>query len=304
MTITTATSSRSFTISSSIFSVDCGSSAEHGSSSSSTSGLATRARAMQSRCCWPPESFSAGCERSSLTSSKRPARSSASQTAVLERAPAPPPRALLAQDVGEVVEHAHRERVRLLEHHRHAAPQRGRLHRLDVDAVERDPAVQRRRAGQLGEPVERAQQGRLAAAGGADQGEHLALADRQRDLLDGELRRRRRPRARRSPCGGIESCGAPILRRLARREAGRRGAVAVSVPGERVAALGSLLGLGRVLEVEAPDGRWLQEFHEPAFRERRWTTSTAAFRSRTMNSRTNAAAYAFCGWLPSPVGAL
>ena len=38
MTITTATSSRSFTISSSITCVDCGSSAEHGSSSSSTSG--------------------------------------------------------------------------------------------------------------------------------------------------------------------------------------------------------------------------------------------------------------------------
>ncbi len=42
-------------------------------------------------------------------------------------------------------------------------------------------------AGQLGEPVERAQQRRLAAAGRTDQREHLALADRQRHRPDREL---------------------------------------------------------------------------------------------------------------------
>ena len=36
---------------------------EQGSSSSSTSGSAASARAMQSRCCWPPESFRAGWSR-------------------------------------------------------------------------------------------------------------------------------------------------------------------------------------------------------------------------------------------------
>ena len=45
----------------------------------------------------------------------------------------------------------------------------------------------RRRRRQLGEAVERAQQRRLAAAGRPDQREHLALADRQRDLVDGDL---------------------------------------------------------------------------------------------------------------------
>src|SRR3990172_6629987 len=42
-------------ISSSIFAVDIGSSAEHGSSIRSTSGSTARARAMQRRCCCPPE---------------------------------------------------------------------------------------------------------------------------------------------------------------------------------------------------------------------------------------------------------
>ncbi len=101
----------------------------------------------------------------------------------LQRLLALPPRALLAQHVGDVVEDAHRERVGLLEDHRHPAPQQGRLDQPDVDVVEQDAAAQRRRAGQLGEPVERAQQGRLAAARGADQRQHLALADRQRDRL-------------------------------------------------------------------------------------------------------------------------
>src|SRR2546421_3646326 len=50
---------------------------------------------------------------------------------------------------------SHRERVRLLEDHRHPAPQRGRLEQADVDAVERYPARRRRAPGQLGEPVHR-----------------------------------------------------------------------------------------------------------------------------------------------------
>ena len=99
-----------------------------------------------------------------------------------------PPGRLLAQDVGDVVEHAHRERVRLLEDHRHAPPQRRRLHRRDVHPVERDPAAEARPLGQLGEPVQRPQQRRLAAARRADQRQYLPLTDRQRDGVDRHLR--------------------------------------------------------------------------------------------------------------------
>ena len=54
VTITTARSRRSSPISSSITPVEIGSSALHGSSISSTSGRGAIARAMHSRCCWPP----------------------------------------------------------------------------------------------------------------------------------------------------------------------------------------------------------------------------------------------------------
>ena len=47
---------------------------------SRTSGSTARARAMQRRCCWPPESPAPCLSRRSLTSSHRPAPSSASRT--------------------------------------------------------------------------------------------------------------------------------------------------------------------------------------------------------------------------------
>ena len=47
-------------MSSSIRSVATGSSAEHGSSMRMTSGSTASARAMHSRCCWPPERDDAG----------------------------------------------------------------------------------------------------------------------------------------------------------------------------------------------------------------------------------------------------
>ena len=58
-------------IRSSIASVATGSSAEQGSSISRTSGLTAVARAMQSRCCWPPERPDPGRSSRSLTSSQR-----------------------------------------------------------------------------------------------------------------------------------------------------------------------------------------------------------------------------------------
>jgi hypothetical protein len=106
---------------------------------------------------------------------------------LVEVGPPRPALGLLAQDVGDVVEYAHRERVRLLEDHRHAATQRGRVEAHDVGAVERDATAHRRRTRELGQAVERTQQRRLAAARRADQREHLAFADRERDLVDREL---------------------------------------------------------------------------------------------------------------------
>ena len=55
VTITMVNSERSCSISSSIFPVEIGSSAEVGSSSRITSGFCAMVRAMQRRCCWPPD---------------------------------------------------------------------------------------------------------------------------------------------------------------------------------------------------------------------------------------------------------
>ena len=60
--------------------VEMGSSAEHGSSMSSTCGLTAMARAMQRRCCWPPERPEPGLSRRSLTSFHRFAAVSACST--------------------------------------------------------------------------------------------------------------------------------------------------------------------------------------------------------------------------------
>src|SRR5438067_734865 len=49
--------------------VAAGSSAEHGSSISSTSGSLASVRAMQRRCCWPPERLVPGASSRSFTSS-------------------------------------------------------------------------------------------------------------------------------------------------------------------------------------------------------------------------------------------
>ena len=53
--------------------VDIGSRDEQGSSIRITSGDTAMARAMQSRCCWPPDMASAFCLSLSLTSSHRAA---------------------------------------------------------------------------------------------------------------------------------------------------------------------------------------------------------------------------------------
>ena len=71
VTMTIVYSFFSSLIRSSIASVEIGSSAEHGSSISSTSGCTAIARAMHSRCCCPPESPEPGLSSRSLTSFHR-----------------------------------------------------------------------------------------------------------------------------------------------------------------------------------------------------------------------------------------
>src|SRR5687768_8408157 len=74
VTMTIVTSWLSSRTSSSILYVAIGSSAEHGSSIRSTLGSVARARAMQSRCCCPPESAAPERWSLSFTSSQSAAR--------------------------------------------------------------------------------------------------------------------------------------------------------------------------------------------------------------------------------------
>ena len=78
-------------MSSSIFAVAIGSSAEHGSSIKSTSGSTASARAMHRRCCWPPDRLTPDLPRASFTSSHsaacRKARSAASCSTARSRMP-------------------------------------------------------------------------------------------------------------------------------------------------------------------------------------------------------------------------
>ena len=173
-------------IRSSIARVATGSRAEQGSSISSTSGSTAIARAMQSRCCWPPERPEPGLSRRSLTSSQRWAPRS-------ERSTTPSFSDLLdaagveVEPGGDVVVDRHRrERVRLLEDHPDQAADLDRVDpgAVDVLAVEGDLALDAGPRGQLVHAVERAQEGRLAAAGGADQRRHLVRLDRHRHVFD------------------------------------------------------------------------------------------------------------------------
>ena len=125
-------------IRSSMRAVAMGSSAEHGSSISTTSGSTASVRAMHRRCCWPPDRLVPGLSSLSLTSSHSAAcRSACSHTSSgfgpLRR------RSGLQAGQHVVADRHRRERVRLLEHHADAAAQQ---HRVDVAGVD----VGRRRA--------------------------------------------------------------------------------------------------------------------------------------------------------------
>ena len=180
VTITMVTSSASSAIVSSIRRVDVGSSAEHGSSISSTRGLTASDRAMHSRCCWPPDSAAARARRAGPgpRSRGRPCSRHSSTSVVLVGA--------VGLGAGEL--QARRARCR-----GSTSPGTGwasgtpcrsarrasvslRSGVVDVLAVEQHLAGQRGAGHQLVHPVEDPQERRLAAARRADQRGDLAGA--------------------------------------------------------------------------------------------------------------------------------
>ena len=252
--------------------VEVGSSAEQGSSMSSTLGCTARARAMHSRCCWPPDSAPPGESRRSRTSfhsdgpGQRPLDQRVLVVAALQPGQLEPGEDVVADGHG-------RERVGLLEHHAHPQPDLLGPDALAVDvlAVEEHLAGQRGARHQLVHAVEQAQEGRLAAAGGADERRHLTGGHHQVDALEHEVvaepgagvarlerggsggrttrdraaggvagrprsGRRGRPRAARSLVGGGHGAGVSLRarerRRRSRRATGAGAAVAPDDPGD------------------------------------------------------------------------
>ena len=84
VTITMVTSWASAAMVSSMTPVEMGSNAEHGSSISRTLGRTASARAMQSRCCWPPDRAPPDSFNRFRVSFHRPARSYDSLTSASE----------------------------------------------------------------------------------------------------------------------------------------------------------------------------------------------------------------------------
>ena len=168
-------------MSSSIWSVLRGSSAEHGSSIRITSGSVAIARAMHSRCCWPPDSASPDCLSLSLTSSQMcgPAKAGFDEVVNVALVPDDP------RPECDVVVDRLRERVRLLEDHADPAAD---LDRIDVTAVHIDAVVEHLAfdadpGDQVVHAVDRPQERRLAAAGWPDERGDLLRPDVDRDVL-------------------------------------------------------------------------------------------------------------------------
>jgi TolB-like protein/class 3 adenylate cyclase len=179
VTMTMQESVFSSSISSSTLEVEIGSSAEQGSSSRSTEGLTATPRAMHSRCCWPLERLRPLCFSLSLTSrpgAAPPRRGHPSRNRSL----------LVETDAeGDVVVDRHGKGRRLLEHHADAGPQQVQilLRREDVLAIEQDLARRPLLGIEVVDPVQDAEQGRLAAARGADEGGDLLVVQREADVL-------------------------------------------------------------------------------------------------------------------------
>ena len=147
------------------------SSAAIGSSSSSTRGRLISARASATRWRWPPESSADAAVAEALQLHQRQHL----LDALGDLAPPDPVLAQAEADIARDIEM--REQRVVLEHHvdRPAV----RRHGADVLAVEQDAA-----GAQLLEAGEQAQQRGLAAAGGAEQREELALPDVEGEVFD------------------------------------------------------------------------------------------------------------------------
>ena len=139
------------------------SSAENGSSSSSTFGEIASARARATRCCWPPDN----CRGLRVLEPMSRTSASTSATCVDFRLGLPPHLKAISDIRGDI--HVREERVVLKEHSDFPPVRRNVRHR---PAVNMDRADIRRE--KTGDHIE---QRRLAAAGGAEQGQDFAAAN-------------------------------------------------------------------------------------------------------------------------------
>ena len=160
-----------------------GSSAEQGSSIKSTAGSVAMARAMHSRCCWPPERARPLLCSLSLTSSQRaaPRRACSTFSALFAL------EAVELQPERHVAVDAHGKRVGLLEDHADVAADGHRVDAgmVDVLAVEVDVPLEAEAADQVVHAVQAAEHGALAAARRADEGRDAVLLDRNAGVADG-----------------------------------------------------------------------------------------------------------------------
>ena len=141
-------------------------------------------RAMQRRCCWPPERPYADCLSLSLTSSHRaaPLQRLLDEVVHVVDLHAGDPRA-----VGDVVVDRLRERVGLLEHHADVRADGDGVDglRVDVLAVVEHLTLDAGAGDEVVHPVEAAQHGGLAAAGGTDHRGDLVATVGQVDVVHG-----------------------------------------------------------------------------------------------------------------------
>ena len=156
---------------------------------SSTCGLTAIARAMHSRCCWPPDRPEPGRLRRSLTSFHRfaPLRSDFSTTSdaspfemrlSFSRMPA----STLSEM--DIVGNGLGRWNTMPTWRRTATGSMSAPYRSIV--VQRDRALDVRAGDDLVHAVQGAQERRLAAAGRADERRHRARLDRHRDVVDGQ----------------------------------------------------------------------------------------------------------------------
>ena len=153
-----------------------GSSAEVGSSKSITLGSMASARAIATRCCWPPESWAGYLSAWSAM----PTRSSSSMAALSAAALLHASRTLIGPSVTFSQDGLVREQVERLEDHADVGAQPGQRLALRGQRL----AVEGDRAGvDRLQPVDRPAQRRLARPGRADDHDDLAAVDRQVDVL-------------------------------------------------------------------------------------------------------------------------